>query len=72
MGKKRENNLILKSPELIVLENNEFYHWLKENKRLGGQYKIPRLTTTREIAERILAIKRSFQQKPILTSNNYN
>tara|TARA_B100001142_G_C14344739_1_gene659452 strand:- start:910 stop:2427 length:1518 start_codon:yes stop_codon:yes gene_type:complete len=69
---KRSNNLILKSPELIVVENNEFYHWLKENKRLGGQYKIPRLTTTREIAERILAIKRSFQQKPILTSNKYN
>ena len=68
---KRHNNLILKFPELVVIENNEFYLWLKENKRLGGQHKIPRLTENREIAERVLSIKRSFQQKPLLTLNNY-
>ena len=67
---KRSNNLILKFPELIVIENNEFYIWLKENKRLGGQYKIPRLTENRDIAERIISIKRSFQQKPLLIPNN--
>ena len=60
---KREGNLILKFPTLEVIENNEFYLWLKENERLGGQYKIPRLTENRKIAERILFIKRSFQQK---------
>ncbi len=60
---KREENLILKFPTLEVIENNEFYLWLKENERLGGQYKIPRLTENRKIAERILFIKRSFQQK---------
>ncbi len=67
---KRSNDLILKFPELIVIENNEFYIWLKENKRLGGQYKIPRLTENRDIAERIISIKRSFQQKPLLIPNN--
>ena len=67
---KRSNDLILKFPELIVIENNEFYLWLKENKRLGGQYKIPRLTENRDIAERIISIKRSFQQKPLLIPNN--
>ena len=67
---KRSNNLILKFPELIVIENNEFYIWLKENKRLGGQYKIPRLTENRDIAERIISIKASFQQKPLLIPNN--
>ena len=61
---KRERNLVLKFPELIVIENNEFYLWLKENKRLGGQHKVPRLTENRKIAERILSIKRSFQQNP--------
>ena len=69
---KRSNNLILKFPELIVIENNEFYLWLKENQRLGGQHKIPRLTENREIAEKIISIKTSFQQKPLLTKNNYN
>jgi hypothetical protein len=59
---KRNNNLILKFPELIIIENSEFYLWLKENNRLGGQNKIPRLIENREIAERILSIKRSFQQ----------
>jgi hypothetical protein len=60
---KRENDLILKFPELVVIENSEFYLWLKENKRLGGQHKIPRMTENRDIADRILSIKRSFQQK---------
>ncbi|MDA0890487.1 MAG: GH3 auxin-responsive promoter family protein, partial [Bacteroidetes bacterium] len=67
---KRSNDLILKFPELIVIENNEFYLWLKENERLGGQNKIPRLTENRDIAERIISIKRSFQQKPLLIPNN--
>ena len=65
---KRYNNLVLGFPELVVIENNEFYLWLKENNKLGGQHKIPRLTESRDIAERILFFKRSFQQK----ANNYN
>ena len=59
---KRTDNLIIKFPELVVIENNEFYFWLKENDRLGGQYKIPRLSANRDIAERLISIKRSFQQ----------
>ena len=69
---KRNNNLILKFPEFVVVRNREFYLWLKEKKRLGGQHKVPRLTENREIAEEILSLKRSFQQKTLLTSNNYN
>lgn len=69
---KRYNNLIIKFPELVTIENNEFYLWLKENGRLGGQYKIPRLSENREIAENILSIKRSFQQKTLLSQNNSN
>ena len=65
---KRYNNLVLGLPKLVVIENNEFYLWLKENNKLGGQNKIPRLTENRDIAERILFFKRSFQQKV----NNHN
>ena len=59
---KRENNLILRNPELIILENNEFHLWLKEKNKLGGQNKVPKLSNDREIVERIISIKRSFQQ----------
>ena len=61
---KRYKDLILRPPKLVVIENNEFYIWLKENNRLGGQYKIPRLTETRVIADRIIKIKKKFSTKP--------
>tara|TARA_Y100000588_G_C14224734_1_gene912610 strand:+ start:194 stop:1699 length:1506 start_codon:yes stop_codon:yes gene_type:complete len=60
---KRSNDLILKFPELVVLKNNEFYLWLKENNKLGGQYKIPRLTASREIAEKLISIMKKFSTK---------
>ena len=60
---KRNNNLILQEPELVVIENNEFYIWLKNNRKLGGQNKIPRLSNNREIAEKILYIKKKFSTK---------
>ena len=53
---KRQKDLILKLPELVLIDNNQFYKWLKQNNRLGGQYKIPRLSEKREIAEMLLSI----------------
>jgi hypothetical protein len=53
---KRTKNLILNPPEIILIQNNEFYKWLKQNNRLGGQYKVPRLSNDRKIAEEILAL----------------
>ena len=53
---KRTKNLILNSPEIVLIQNNEFYRWLQQNNRLGGQYKIPRLCNNRKIAEEILAL----------------
>jgi len=52
---KRNKNLVLNIPEIIIIKNNEFYKWLKKNNRLGGQYKIPRLSNDRKIVEEILA-----------------
>ena len=60
---KRNNNLILREPELVIIENNEFYIWLKNNRKLGGQNKIPRLSNNREIAEKILYIRKKFSTK---------
>ena len=66
---KRTDNLILKFPEVIVLQNKEFYTWLKQNKRLGGQNKIPRLNESRIIAEEIITIKNKFSTNQN-TNNN--
>ena len=53
---KRNQNLLLNIPEIIIIQNNEFYKWLKRKKRLGGQYKIPRLCNDRKIIEEIIAL----------------
>jgi len=54
---KRSNNLIISLPEIVCLEKGEFYKWLSKNNRLGGQFKIPRLSNTRKIADEILAFQ---------------
>ena len=53
---KRSQNLLLNMPDIILIKNNEFYLWLKKNKRLGGQYKIPRLSNDRKVVEEIIAL----------------
>ncbi|MDR0619871.1 MAG: GH3 auxin-responsive promoter family protein [Bacteroidales bacterium] len=55
---KRYKNMILGLPEIIVLPGGTFYGWLKSKERLGGQYKIPRLSNNRDIIEDILKIHR--------------
>ena len=57
---KRFNNLVIRTPKLSLIEKNEFYNWLQKNNRLGGQYKIPRLSNDRKIIDEILYV--SFQQ----------
>lgn len=51
---KRYNNFILHLPEVKKLPQNSFYRWLKANDKLGGQYKVPRLSNDRKILEEIL------------------
>ena len=69
---KRTSNIILSFPKLVIIENNEFYLWLKENNRLGGQYKIPRLSSNRIIADRLLSIKHKFSTITTVVANSYN
>ena len=60
---KRKFDLVLKKPKVNILKKNEFYNWLKEKDKLGGQNKIPRLMPDRSIANELTSIqKRSFQQ----------
>jgi hypothetical protein len=53
---KRYKNLALHEPEIIPLKPGTFYEWLRKNGRLGGQYKVPRLSNDRKIVEELLAI----------------
>ncbi|MDR2684246.1 MAG: GH3 auxin-responsive promoter family protein [Prevotellaceae bacterium] len=54
---KRYKNMILGLPEIIVLPHGTFYAWLKSKERLGGQYKVPRLSNNRNIIEEILKLE---------------
>ena len=53
---KRYHNMILMPPRVHNLPKGTFMKWLKKNNRLGGQYKVPRLSNDRRIVEEILEI----------------
>lgn len=51
---KRYNDYVLKSPVVKQLPKGSFYNWLKQNNKLGGQFKVPRLSNTRDTLDDIL------------------
>ena len=56
---KRYRNMILKSPIVTSIPRGTFYKWLSSKKKLGGQYKIPRLSNDRKVIEELYAIIQS-------------
>jgi hypothetical protein len=40
-----------------VARDNLFYDWLKDNDKLGGQHKIPRLSNQREYLEQLKSMQ---------------
>lgn len=53
---KRYNNLTLNKPKIHVARQQLFYDWLKQNNKLGGQHKIPRLSNTRDYIDDLLSL----------------
>jgi phenylacetate-coenzyme A ligase PaaK-like adenylate-forming protein len=53
---KRYNNFVLHFPEVKKMPKDSFYKWLKANNKLGGQYKVPRLSNDRKVLEEILQL----------------
>ena len=51
---KRYNNITLNKPKINMARKNLFYDWLKENNKLGGQHKVPRLSNTRDYIDDLL------------------
>jgi len=50
---KRYNNMTLNPLVLNIARQNLFYDWLKEQDKLGGQHKIPRLSNQRDYLEQL-------------------
>ncbi len=50
---KRYNNMTLNPLIVNVARPNLFYDWLKEQDKLGGQHKIPRLSNQRDYLEQL-------------------
>lgn len=54
---KRYNDYILKFPVIRNVEKGTFYKWLSSKNKLGGQFKVPRLSNERQLAEEILSLQ---------------
>ncbi|MDO4728223.1 MAG: GH3 auxin-responsive promoter family protein [Bacteroidota bacterium] len=54
---KRNNNMTLNPPIVNIARENLFYDWLKQNDKLGGQNKIPRLSNDRTYLEELKTLK---------------
>jgi hypothetical protein len=50
---KRYNNMTLNPLVLNIARSNLFYDWLKNQNKLGGQHKIPRLSNQRDYLEQL-------------------
>jgi phenylacetate-coenzyme A ligase PaaK-like adenylate-forming protein len=50
---KRYNNYVLHFPHIVKMPVGSFYKWLKINNKIGGQYKVPRLSNERKLIEEI-------------------
>lgn len=53
---KRYHDLVLEKPIVKIVPKESFDQWLKQNGKLGGQNKVPRLSNDRIILEQILQI----------------
>ncbi len=53
---KRFNNTTLNAPTIHSARENLFYDWLRENNKLGGQHKVPRLSNKRDFVEALLEL----------------
>ena len=53
---KRYNNMTLNKPKIHVARKRLFYDWLKQNDKLGGQHKVPRLSNSRDYLDDLLKL----------------
>lgn len=58
---KRSGNIFLDAPEIVTARNGLFDDWLKSagTHKLGGQRKVPRLSNSRDMMEKMLEMNKS-------------
>ena len=55
---KRSGDIFLAPPEVVTVEKGTFERWLASTGKLGGQRKVPRLSNTPELSEKILSFSK--------------
>lgn len=53
---KRYQNMTLALPKIHIAKEDLFYDWLKQQGKLGGQHKVPRLSNSRKYLEELLEL----------------
>jgi hypothetical protein len=53
---KRAGDKAMVKPLIRMMPKGTFYSWLKEKGKLGGQFKVPRLSNNRDVLEEILKV----------------
>lgn len=53
---KRYKNITLNPPKIQEARSNLFFDWMKQQGKLGGQNKVPRLSNTREYIDELLSM----------------
>jgi len=53
---KRHKDMALKPLQILEAKPKLFYQWLKSKGRLGGQYKVPRLSNSRQHIDELIAL----------------
>ncbi|MBU0627097.1 GH3 auxin-responsive promoter family protein [Patescibacteria group bacterium] len=51
---ERHDTQVLGEPKINTVKQGTFYDWLKFNGKLGGQFKIPKLSNDRENLDSML------------------
>jgi len=51
---KRYQNMVLRAPIVRNVPEKTFYNWLRTKNRLGGQFKVPRLSNNRKHVDEIM------------------
>jgi len=46
---KRTNNIAIASPEVIIVAPGTFSNWMAGRDKVGGQHKVPRVTTADQL-----------------------
>ncbi len=54
-AERRINDCVLKLPIIHSVPSGTFYNWMKKKDRLGGQFKVQRVSNSREYIEEILS-----------------